>query len=130
MSKVPTTRRSQKGRPKTPGSGSKKGSKLRRTKINEAKRELLRKRGRTADLSPLAHMLKVVNDKHVKTPLRLTAARDAAPYVHHRKPSIYVVRPVEDMTDDELKALAFGEGVKPDIIATRNVEESGDGDQS
>lgn len=95
------------------GAGRKRGSesaatKERRAAIMEMAREL-----KDAGATPLDILSRVMQGDVSITEMQFEAAKAAAPYIHPKLSAIQmdarVRRSVEDMTDEELAALASGE---------------------
>jgi hypothetical protein len=104
---MPEIKKNQGGRPK----GKLNVSTVRRKAIAErVERDLVKKKA-----TPLEIMARVMNGDVTVTEMQFEAAKAAAPYIHPKLSAVQmnatVRRSVEDMTDEELVALANdGEG--------------------
>jgi hypothetical protein len=72
-----------------PGAGRPKGSRNKRTL--ELQRQI-----EESGLTPLAYLLSVMRNEQAEEPLRLEAAKAAAPYVHSRLSSIEMKAEIEE----------------------------------
>lgn len=81
--------------------GIKKGTKLRKTLLREAAEREAKK----GLVSPLQYLEAVINDPRAGKGLRQDAAKAALPYRHSKKPQAHVMGRLEDMTDEQLRAL-------------------------
>ncbi|MCE2563366.1 hypothetical protein [Komagataeibacter sp. FNDCF1] len=96
-----------------PGAGRKKGSLTEAKKIGREVSSRVTKKLADASATPLDIMARVMQGDVSITEMQFEAAKAAAPYIHPKLSAIQmdarVRRSVEDMTDEELAALASGE---------------------
>lgn len=89
-----------------PGAGRHPG--VRNRKTTEALKAI-----ESGGITPLDYLLKLMRDEEQPPPVRLDAAKSAAPYVHPRLNSTELtteIRHVSEITDDKLVDIATGGG--------------------
>jgi hypothetical protein len=72
----------QKGQPRSPNSGRRKGVRNRSTVVREAAERIAKRK----QISPLEFLEELINDPRAGKKLRCDASKAAAPYVHKRMP--------------------------------------------